>query len=139
MDDVCVVFTQFYCENRFRTPPWCASFSVPLFRLWDEKCFFRVPAIACPKLSFVDRYYEKSMFRKNDNFQETTSFEPVQSRTTFRLHFDPPNGVEKLPAAAQARVKLLLDILHFFRNIDFSLYLSTKIDFWSEIVSTPKT
>ena len=81
--------------------------------VFEWKRFFGVLAISDQKSIFVDRYNETSIFRRTNKFQEATSLEPVQSRLTFRLHVDPPNGVEKWPAAAQARVKLLLEICNF--------------------------
>ena len=75
-----------------------------------KSTFFGVLAISHQKSIFIVPANAKSIFRKNVKFQEATSLEPVQSRTTFRLYFDPPNGVEKWPAAAQARVKLLLEV-----------------------------
>ena len=72
-----------------------------------QKSIFTIPADA------------KSTFRREIKFPKAISLEPVQSRTTFRPHFDLPNGVEKWPAAAQARVKLLLDICIFFAKNRF--------------------
>ena len=69
--DVCVVFTSFYCENRFLTPSERAPFSVPLLTLWDENCFFRVPAIACSKSILIRPVHSKSTSRKNTNFENS--------------------------------------------------------------------
>ena len=105
MVDVCVVFTQFYCENRFRTPPWCASFSVPLLTLWDENGLFRVPAIACSKSILIRPVHSKSTSRKKYKFRELSSLEPVRPRDTFRELFGVQNGSPKCSEYAQARAK----------------------------------
>ena len=104
------IYTILLNKIDFGPPPRSGAFFVLFLEFWDEIDVFVVLAISDQKSIFVDRYDEKSMFRKNVRFQVATSFEPVQSRTNFRLHIEPPNGVEKWPAAAQARVKLLLEI-----------------------------
>ena len=119
-------------------PPRSASFFVPLLTFLNEIDVFGVLAISNQKSFFADKYKGKSMFQKTDKFRESTSLEPVQPRATFRPHLDGQNVAKKWPATAQARVKSLPEMCIFFRNIDFSLYLSTKIDFRHKIAGTRK-
>ena len=76
----------------------------------DENDVFGVLAISHQKSILIDRDDEKSYFRRKIKFPEAFSLEPVHSRGTFWPHFDPPKGVEKCSAAAQARVRLHLGI-----------------------------
>ena len=75
--DVCVIFTSFYCENRFLTPSERASFSVPLLRLWDENDHFRVVGISCPKSILTDPVHAKSTSPKKYKIAKRISLEPV--------------------------------------------------------------
>ena len=103
--DVCVVFTSFYCENRFLTPSERAQFFVPLLRLWDENDHFRVVEISCPKSILNDPGHTKSTSPKKNKFAKRISLEPVDVSSTLGTHFAPQKIPEKSPAAAQARAK----------------------------------
>ena len=103
--DVCVVFTSFYCENRFLTPSERAPFSVPLLRLWDENDHFRVVGISCPKSILTDPVHAKSTSPKKYKIAKRISLEPVHVSSTLGAHFAPQKVPEKCPAAAQARAK----------------------------------
>ena len=117
MMDVRLPFTQFYQENRFWTPSSNRFIFVLFLEFLNENDVFGVLAISNQKSIFIVPANAKSFFRKkNVKFQEATSLEPVQSRSTLRPQFDPPKGVEKCSAAAQVRVKSLLEICHFSKT-----------------------
>ena len=103
--DACLIFTSFYCENRFLTPSERAPFSVPLLRLWDENDNFRVVGISCPKSISTDTGHAKSTSPKKYKFSKRISLEPVYVSSTLWAHFAPQKVPEKCPAAAQARAK----------------------------------
>ena len=137
MVDVCVVFTPFYCENRIRTPHCCASFSVPLLTLWDEKGFFRAPAIACSKSILIRPVYSKSTFRKNANFENSFRSSLCGRGTLFGYFW----GCKMGPKSARNMHRLernAFRILYFLGEVDLVWPGSVKIDFGHEIPTTRK-
>ena len=135
--DVWVVFTSFYRENRFRTPPGCASFSVPLLRLWDENGFFRVPAIACSKSILIRPVYSKSTLRKNTNFENSFRSSLCGRGTLFRYFLGckmGPQSVRNMHSSSEMRFANL----YFLGEVDLAWTGSFKIDFGHEISTTRK-
>ena len=133
-----VFFIDFLKKIDFGSPPRSASIFVPLLWFLHEIDVSRVLAISDQKSIVVDSCNEKSMFRKNDKFQKKTSLEPVQPRATFRPHLDGQNVAKKWSATAQARMKSLPEICHFFKIAIFPYTCQQKIDFRHKIAGTRK-
>ena len=138
MVDVCVVFTPFYCENRFRTPPWCASFLVSLLRLWDEKCFFRVPAIACSKSILIRPGHSKSIFLKQIQILKTHFARACAAAGHFSGMFWGAKWVPKVFETCTGSSEMLFAILYFLGEVDLAWPVSVEIDFGHEIPTTRK-
>ena len=62
----------------------------------------------------------KSTLRKKAKFPEATSLEPVQSRSTLRLHFDPPTRGRKLFRDCTGSIEVACgNLIFFLRKVFF--------------------
>ena len=117
--DMCVVFTSFYCENRFLTPSKRAPFSVPLLRLWNENDHFRVVGISCPRSILTDPVHAKSTSPKKCKFAKRISLEPVHVSSTLGKAFCTPKNTGKVSRGRTGSSEMNSQNSYFFAKSRF--------------------